>query len=306
MFSVVASLAFKIFPLYVTMFFGFIASKYLGVLREVIAPLIVYIFAPMVVFYSTYQTNINKSVILLPFIFFSLCALVSFLSYIFAKRAWSDNTKNLVAFSAGTGNLGYFGIPLAFILLSHEAANIYIFTLLVSFFYEYTIGFYIISRGNFTLKQSLVKIFKLPVIYAFLAGLTLNLLEIEIPIEILSFMELFKGAYVILGMMMVGMGLSSLKIREIDVKFIFVTNFMKLVFWPIVVLFVIWLDENIFHIFYKEVYQVLIVASIVPMAANTVTLATLFKTKPEQAAIAVFLSTIFAFFTIPIFASFFI
>lgn len=69
---------------------------------------------------------------------------------------------------------------------------------------------------------------------------------------------------------------------------------------------IIWLDKNLFHLFYKDVYQVLMLSSIVPMAANTVTLATLFKTKPEQAAIAVFLSTIFAFFTIPIFAAFFI
>ena len=306
MFSLVASLAFKIFPLYITMFFGFIASKYLGVLRETIAPLIVYILAPMVVFYSTYQTNINKSVVLLPFIFFFFCTLISCLSYFFAKRLWSDNTKNLVAFSAGTGNLGYFGIPLAFILLSDEAANIYIFTLLVSFFYEYTIGFYIISRGSFTLKQSFMKILKLPVIYAFLIGLILNLLEFEISINILSFMEYFKGAYTILGMMMIGMGLSTLKISEIDVKFVFITNFIKLIFWPIFMLGIIWLDKNLFHLFYKDVYQVLMLSSIVPMAANTVTLATLFKTKPEQAAIAVFLSTIFAFFTIPIFAAFFI
>lgn len=306
MLSIVAALAFKIFPLYVTMFFGFIASKNLNVARETIAPLIVYILAPMVVFYSTYQTNINKSVVFLPFIFFFFCALISCLSYFFAKRIWKDNTKNLVAFSAGTGNLGYFGIPLAFILLSQEAANIYIFTLLISFFYEYTIGFYIISRGNFTLKQSFAKIFKLPVIYAFLIGLALNLFGVKISLETLSFMESFRGAYTVLGMMMVGMGLSTLKISQIDVKFVFISNFIKLIFWPLFILGIIWLDKTFFHVFYKEVYQVLMVSSIVPMAANTVTLATLFKTKPEQAAIAVFTSTILAFFTIPVFAAFFI
>jgi len=306
MFSVVASLALKIFPLYITMFLGFISSRYLSVSRDVIAPLIVYILAPMVVFYATYQANMNKSVVLFPFMFFFFCATISFLSYFFAKRIWSDNIKNLVAFSAGTGNVGYFGIPLAFILLPPEIANIYIFTLLVAFFYEYTIGFYMISRGSFTLKQSFAKIFKLPVIYAFLVGLTLNLLEVKISIEFLSFMEYFKGAYTILGMMMIGMGLSTLKVREIDIKFIFVTNFIKLIVLPLLTIAIIWLDKALFHLFYANIYYVLLVWAIVPMAANTVTLATLFKTKPEQAAIAVFLSTLFSFITIPIFAAFFI
>lgn len=306
MLAVIGSLAMKIFPLYVIMLFGFISSKNLGVLRESIAPLIVYILAPMVVFYSTYLTNINKSVVLLPFIFFGLCTIICLISYEVAKKIWSDSTKNLVAFSAGTGNLGYFGIPLAFILLSPEAANIYVFTLLVSFFYEYTIGFYIVSKGTFTLKESLIKILKLPVIYAFFAGLALNLLEVKIPTHLLSFMESFKGAYTVLGMMMIGMGLSTLKVREIDIKFVSITSFIKLIIWPLVALFVIWLDTHIFHLFYKDVYNVLLISSIVPMAANTVTLATLFKTKPEQAAIAVFLSTIFAFLTIPIFTALFI
>lgn len=306
MLSIVASLAFKIFPLYITMFLGFFASKFLHVARESIAPIIVYIISPFVVFYLTYNLDINKSVILLPFVFFFICLFISIASLFFAKKIWSDNTKNLIAFTSGTGNIGYFGMPLAFILLSPEAASIYIFTLLVSFFYEYTVGFYIISRGSFTFRQSLARVFKLPVLYAFFVGLTLNLLNVKILPEFITFMEFFKGAYAILGMMMVGMGLSTLKINEIDIKFVFFTIFIKLVFWPIFIIFLIYLDKSFFHFFYKEVYQVLIIAAIVPMAANTVTLATLFKTKPEQAAIAVFLSTIFAFFTIPVFVAIFI
>lgn len=306
MLSVSISLCLKIFPLYINILLGFLASKKLGVIKEAIAPLIVYIIAPMVVFYSTYQLKLSISIVLLPCMLLSISIIICTVTYITSRRFWNDNTRNILAFSAGTGNVGYFGLPIAFIFLSPDAANIYIVALLVSFVYEYTIGFYIISRGSYTFKQSVVKIFKLPVLYAFLLGLTFNLLEVKFSQSFSIFLESFKGTYTVLGMMMVGMGLSSLKLKEIDKKFIATTLCAKFLLWPAVVLIIIWLDSSFFKVFYTEVYQVLIVVSIVPMAANTVTMATLFKAKPEQAAITVLLSTVLAFFIIPIFLALFL
>ncbi|MFV0481141.1 MAG: AEC family transporter [Campylobacteraceae bacterium] len=304
--SSMLALGLKIFPLYIIIFLGFIASKNLETKRENIAPLIVYILAPAVVFNATYQVKINTGLLILPWILFFMAILICLFVYIATKKLWSDNTRNIVAFSAGTGNTGYFGIPLSFILLSPEAANIYIFALLVSFLYEYTVGFYIISKGSYTLKQSLIKIAKLPVLYAMIAGFTCNLLNVQFSVSVLETLNSFKGAYAVLGMMMIGMGLSTIKIKEIDTKFLSVTLVAKFVLWPILALMIIFIDRNILMLFNESVYQVLIVASIVPMAANTVTLATLFRTKPEQAAIAVLISTIVAFFAIPIMATLFL
>ena len=46
--------------------------------------------------------------------------------------------------------------------------------------------------------------------------------------------------------------------------------------------------------------------SIVPLAANTVELASLFKSQPEKAATAVLLSTIFALVYVPVMTTYFI
>ena len=54
------------------------------------------------------------------------------------------------------------------------------------------------------------------------------------------------------------------------------------------------------HLYNNDIYGILILASIVPLAANTVTWATELKAHPEKAAIAVVISTIFALFYIPL------
>jgi predicted permease len=285
---------------------GFAAVKKLGVSRENIAPLIVYILAPMVVFGASSQVKLDKSVALLPLVIFALAAGLCFLTFFVAKKIWSDKTRNLVAFSAGTGNTGYFGIPLAFILLPVETANVYVLALMMSFLYEYTIGFYIISRGSYTFSQSMIKIVKLPVIYAAIAGFACNIADIKLTESFISYLDSFRGAYSALGMMMVGMGLAGIKAAGVDKKFICAVFFSKFIMWPLAALAVIFADKYIFHILNESAYQVIFVYSIVPMAANTAIMATLFKTRPEQASFAILLSTIAAFFTIPIMAALFL
>ncbi|MDR0580219.1 MAG: AEC family transporter [Campylobacteraceae bacterium] len=306
MFSSLVALSLKISPLYINIALGYLASKKFGVMREMIAPLIVYIIAPVVVFGATVQVKLDKSIVLIPLIIFIISAGLCFLMLFVAKNIWHDKTKNLVAFSSGTGNTGYFGIPLAFILLSPDAANIYVLALVMSFLYEYTIGFYTISRGSYTFSQSMKKIVKLPVVYAAFAGLTCNMLGVDLGSNFANYTDSFKGVYSTLGIMMIGMGLIGIKEVGIDVKFIGVTFFAKFIMWPMAALLVTFADKNFFHILNEDAYSVIFVYSIVPMAANTAIMATLFKVKPEQASFAILLSMFFAFFTIPIMAALFL
>lgn len=72
---------------------------------------------------------------------------------------------------------------------------------------------------------------KLPILYAFILGVIFNLLGVVIPEEVSSYTAQFKGAYGILGMMMLGMGLVGLKKgSDLDVKFISINFTMKLSF----------------------------------------------------------------------------
>ena len=280
---------------------GYFSTKLLDVKRESIASILIYILGPIVVFSATLSVKIDMSILFLPVFFYVFCSAIAFITLYVFRKSWSDPSGNILAFSAGTGNTGYFGIPLAIIFFPPYLADIYIFTVLASLLYESTTGFYVTAKGNFTVKESFHKMLKLPILYAFILGVIFNLLGVVIPEEVSSYTAQFKGAYGILGMMMLGMGLVGLKKgSDLDVKFISINFTMKFIFWPLAILGVIYLDRNFYMFLNEDLYKVMFLFAIVPLAGNTVTLAVLLNAKPEKASFTVLLSTIVSIIYIPI------
>ena len=294
-------LLLKIFPLYINIILGYFSTKLLDVKRESIASILIYILGPIVVFSATLSVKIDMSILFLPVFFYVFCSAIAFITLYVFRKSWSDPSGNILAFSAGTGNTGYFGIPLAIIFFPPYLADIYIFTVLASLLYESTTGFYVTAKGNFTVKESFHKMLKLPILYAFILGVIFNLLGVVIPEEVSSYTAQFKGAYGILGMMMLGMGLVGLKKgSDLDVKFISINFTMKFIFCPLAILGVIYLDRNFYMFLNEDLYKVMFLFAIVPLAGNTVTLAVLLNAKPEKASFTVLLSTIVSIIYIPI------
>ena len=294
-------LLMKIFPIYINIVLGYFSTKFLDVKRESVASILIYILGPIVVFSATLSVKINMSILFLPVFFYIFCSVLAFVSLYAFKKSWNDPTGNILAFSAGTGNTGYFGITLAIIFFPPYLADIYIFTVLASFLYESTTGFYVTAKGNFTVKESFNKMLKLPILYAFILGIALNLLGVGIPDVVSSYTAQFKGAYGILGMMMVGMGLMGLKKgSDLDIKFISITFILKFIFWPLAILGVIYVDREFFMFLNEELYKVMFLFAIVPLAGNTVTYAVLLNAKPEKASFTVLISTIVSIIYIPI------
>lgn len=291
----------KIAPLYLNIFIGYLLTTYLKVKRDFIAFLLIYILGPFVIFFATLSIDINMQLLFLPVFVFLFGSAIAFFILHHYKQQWNDASINTLAFTCGTGNTGYFGIPLAMILLEPQLANIFIFATLASLLYENTTGFYVTAKGSFTAKQSLLKVVKLPLLYAFIFGLTLNFLGFRTPEVIVPYFEMLKWSYGILGMMMLGMGMKGFNLHnDFDKKYIKVAYFYKFIFWPATVLLIIFCDKNLLHFLNEDIYKVLFLFSIVPLAGNTVTLAVLLKAKPEKASFTVLLSTLISIVYIPL------
>jgi malate permease and related proteins len=295
---------FKLVPLYLNISLGFFAGKWLDANRDTITRIMFYMINPLIVLNGVMHTTINKSVLTLPVLTFliSSCMCVGF--YRISRKIWMGPLKNLAAFSAGTGNTGYFGLPLAIILFSDQTEGIYIMSLMGVSLYEMSLGYYVTHKGRYSVKECLERIVKLPTLYAFTLGLTINLMQFDIPFVFEDFMRHIKGAYTVLGMMIIGLGIAGLTNLKLDMKFIGITFLAKFLVWPLVVFSLVALDANFFHLYTKEVYEALILISIVPLGVNTVVMATLIDCEPEKAAAAVLLSTFFAIVYIPMIIQF--
>jgi predicted permease len=301
-----STFALKVLPLYLNILLGYIAGKLLKANRETIARIMLFIVNPLVIFNGVVHTHLDASVLILPVFTFTISSCLCLWFYKISCRIWNDSTCNLVAFSAGSGNTGYFGIPLALLLFNNQAEGLYIMALLGVTFYENTLGYYIFVRHTHSAMECLYQLIKLPALYAFLAGLVVNVMDIP-DLEVFSdFIGHVKGTYTVLGMMIIGMGLSSLTSFKIDFKFIGMTFLAKFVLWPLIIITLINVDIYFFGFFNEIIYNALMLISIVPLAANMVILATLQKSYPEKAACAVLISTLFALIYIPVMASFFI
>ena len=291
----------KISPLYANIIFGYILTRYLKVRRDYVAFILIYILGPVVIFFATLSIDINLQLLFLPVFVFIFGSSIAFFILYKYKNEWKDASVNTLAFTCGTGNTGYFGIPLAMILLSPENANIFIFATLASLLYENTTGFFVTAKGSFTARQSIVKIIKLPLLYAFIAGLTLNFSGVEIPEFVIPYFEVIKWVFGILGMMMLGMGMKGFNLEEdMDKKYIKIAYFFKFIFWPVSILLIIFIDKNFLGLLSKDIYDVLFLFSIVPLAGNTITLAVLLNAKPQKASFTVLLSNLISIIYIPI------
>ncbi len=304
--DVFLALFFRIIPLYLVILLGFVAGKYLNVKKEALASLLIYIIAPVVIFNGVITTKISISTLSLPILFFILASLTGMIFYKLAKFIWTDTTKNIFGFAAGSGNTGYFGLPVAYAIFPSELIGPVVLSILGFILFENSLGFFITARGHHTVKESIIKVLKLPTIYAFFLGLIINLSGIPLGQIYTDTVANFRGAYTVLGMMIIGLGLADVRGFKFDLKFTGLTFLTKFIWWPLMVYGVIIADNMVFRIYNPSIHKVMILMSIVPLAANTVAFATELKAQPEKASVAVLLSTLFALFYIPLIASLFL
>jgi len=291
----------KIFPLYLLIVLGFIAGKILKVKRESIAPLLIYLISPVVVLNAILSTELTVQVLSLPFIFWMVSCLICLMALRVGGLALEQGPqKNIMAFACGSGNTGYFGLPVALFLFGEASVATVIIAGFGMVLFENTLGFFITARGHHTAQESLMRVLKLPTLYAFSLGIILNFLGVRMQKPWTDLALNFRGAYAILGMMMIGLGVATLKTFQINMRFSAISFCFKFMVGPILIYSLILLDQSFFHIFSENIHAIAMLMAIVPLPANAVAVATELNTEPETVGMTVLLSTLFGLAYIPL------
>lgn len=296
----------KLIPLYFLIAVGWFAGTKLNVQRDSVAHLLIYIIVPIVFFEGVVSAPFTAATIALPFFFFALCSILCLFFLVLSRPLWRDSTKNLAAFATADGNTGYFGIPVALALFGESSLSYIVLGSIGFVLFENTVGYFILTRSDCTVRESILKVLRLPAVYAFIAGLAFHVSSLTLPGGIRETILSLRGAYSVLGMMMIGLGLAGQKLTELDIKLLGFTTIGKFLVWPLVMLGIIALDIRFLHLYGTEVHRVMLLLSMVPLAANTVALSTLAGVQPQKAALAVLTSTIVALFFIPAMAAMFL
>jgi len=279
---------------------GWLAARRLAIDPRPVATLLIYIIAPVTFFRGLLLGGPTLNYLLLTLTFFLLASLIAALINPLAKRFLSAPESALLAFSSGTGNTGYFGLPIAMLMLSPEGVTPYLFCVLGITLYEFTVGFYLSARGQFSVRESLAKIVRLPLIYAFLAALVLSGLNMTLPSALMESLAVFPATYTLLGMMIIGMTLGRVAIHEIDLRFLTGCVAVRYLLWPWLMLALVLLLQALTPLS-SDLALALLLLGVVPMAANVVVVAMELGIKPEKGALAVLATTLAAPLLIPVY-----
>lgn len=185
-----------------------------------------------------------------------------------------------------TLNAGNMGLPICLFVFGEEGlANATIFFLL-SIFGTYTFGVAVASMGKQSLKDSLLGLFKLPMIYSVLLAVFIILTGWSLPLPIMRTVDILGNAAVPTMLVVLGMQLQKAKLKE-NVQALAITTVARLVIGPLIV-FGLTLVFGMAGLG----QQVTLLQAGMPGAVTSTVLATEYDVKPSFVTAAVAIATL--------------
>lgn len=216
-FSVLAStFANNILPIILLSGAGFALGKLLHIDPRSLGRVVFYVFSPVLIFDLLVQNelNITEAAIVVAF---TLCILLimGLLTLVMGSIFKLERTA-LVAILITTmfANTGNYGLPLVSFAFGEQAlryAGVYFITTTLVF---YTFGVILASLGHMSFKEAIVGLLRIPMIYAVLLAILINIWEIELPVPLARTVELAANGTIPLMLILLGVQLTHVEFSQ--------------------------------------------------------------------------------------------
>lgn len=185
------------------------------------------------------------------------------------------------------GNTGNLGIPLGIALFGIESVPYTSIINIANVIFIYTFCVYFFAREQFSLKEAIYSILKIPGIWFALFALFINYQEISINKHIYTALEMGAFSSIVIQLLIFGIFLSKIKIKSIPWYLSLQISFIKHLLLPFFALAIIlfFTDLNPF------VSSILLMELMMPLAVNNVNLAALYNCKPYDVTASILVSS---------------
>ena len=247
----------------------------------------VYFLQLFLTFWGLLKRPIDTALLFAPSLYLAITVASLLLMIPLAKLLFHDTKERSIATVAALiGNTGNLGIPLAIAMFGEESIPYTTLINLVNVFVVSTVGVFYYSRGEFDVRNSLLNILKLPVLWAAIAAIALNLIGYR-PSPAVD-KTLMMGAYASMTMQLIlfGIYVYGIKMGELKIRLTLWVNGTKFIFIPLIafgVLSAVEMDPMVKGILFLEL--------LVPMAVANVNLASLYHCTPRTVTIQVFMTS---------------
>nr|WP_269091982.1 AEC family transporter [Aliarcobacter butzleri] len=152
----------------------------------------------------------------------------------------------------------------------------------------YTISVYFFAREQFSLKQAIISIFKIPAIWFALFAIFLNYYQVPISEYITTALNMGAYTSLTIQLFIFGVYLYNVQVKTIPWKLSLHISFAKHILLPVIgILIIVWFTD-----FNSFVASILIMELMMPLAVNNVNFAVLYNCKPFDVAATILISSI--------------
>lgn len=189
-----------------------------------------YLFSPCLIFTQLAQSTLSPETFGL-IVAFSLVTtlLMAVLSWGVSKTArFNRSMESAFLLSILFINAGNYGLSVNLFAFGEEGLTRALPFFITNAFLTNSLGVYLASRGKAEMRQALANVFKMPLIYATIAGLAFNAASLSLPAPIMQPLEMAGKAAIPLMLVLLGMELSHASLGN-DLGAIGLATFMRLV-----------------------------------------------------------------------------
>ncbi|WP_377890367.1 AEC family transporter [Alkalihalobacillus sp. R86527] len=277
--------------------FGYGIQKWKRLDITSISTVALYVLIPCLVFNTIYKANLDKTYVQMVIFSFILLATLVLINKVYSRiKNHTASMENGLILSTAFMNAGNYGTPIILFAFGEEAFALAVIFMVLQQIIMNFFGVYYAAKGKEGILAAIKSVFEMPPTYALFAALVLNLSNITIGENLLSVIALVGDAAIPLVMVVLGMQLANLKLKEFQWSEISYGITTRMILSPIV--------AYVITVFIMDVdpllRKVLIVASAMPSAATMVLFALQYKTEPNLVSSITLVSTVVSVFTITV------
>lgn len=289
-----------VLPVFLVFGIGYISQKLLNMDIKSISAMSLYILLPLLTFDTFYRNELTVDYLYL-FIFSIIITVILIGITVLAGWFMKSTKEDISAILLGAlfPNSGNYGAPVMLFALGAVAFDYAIVLMVLHGFIISTVGIFIASFGGgatISVKDAIVSIFRIPVIYGAIAGIAFQLGNITIDEKLMDIIQMTGNAAIPVVMLILGMQLAQIKKENFELKNINAVIFIRMIISPVVAMILV-----LFMPVDETMKMVFIVLNAMPVAANSTMLAVQFNVKPNLVSFSTLITTLLSLLTIPLF-----
>ncbi len=291
----------NIVPVFILIGIGFFLSKKFALDIFTLTKLNFYVFVPSFTLVNLYTTEIPFEMFKVAIVVVAILIANGIIAMIVSKiYGYKEDLKNAFANAIMFYNAGNIGIPLITLVFSSGsfaingetpyldiALTTQIMIMVIQNITIYSLGFLNAGKAMFHWKKSLVKVFKMPAIYAMPTALIMKSIPYDFAsLPIWPVLEYAREALVPVALLALGIQLTRTTF-ELGNRDVYLANIIRLLISPLIALGLIYILD-----FDGVIAQVLMIASAMPTAVNCAMIAVEYDNCPNFSSQVVMTSTL--------------